>query len=202
MKELLATAFLSGLSVGLYCFTCCIPFAAPLMVSEDRSKKENAALLLRFTMGRLAGYLAFGAAIGYLGERSGARWLDTIMAAAMTAASILLILHAVGLMKADKFSFCAGIKRMNPKLPFLMGLLMGVNVCPPFLMSLSYVFTLHSLVLGIVYFLLFFAGTTLFFAPLFFLGLAGRTREFRFVGRLSALVAGIVFLVYGIYKLA
>ena len=82
-----------------------------------------------------------------------------------------------------------------------MGMLMGVNACPPFLLSLTYVFTLQSVAKGIAYFFMFFIGTTVYFVPMFFLGYLNRIREFQFVGRISAMIVGLIFLGYSIYGL-
>ena len=78
---------------------------------------------------------------------------------------------------------------------------MGLNVCPPFLMSAAYVLTLHSLLKGLVYFLLFFCATTVYMVPLLFAGLLGRMAEFRWAARIAALAVGVLFLVYGWMKL-
>jgi sulfite exporter TauE/SafE len=65
----------------------------------------------------------------------------------------------------------------------------------------AYVFTLHSLFKGIIYFLVFFAATTVYFLPLFFLGFLGKLNEFRAVARVSAVLVGLLFLVYGLYAI-
>jgi len=80
-----------------------------------------------------------------------------------------------------------------------MGFLMGINICPPFLMSLAYVFSLHSAFKGIIYFLMFFLGTTLYFLPVAFLGFLGKMKEFRLIARVAGLIVGFAFLTYGIY---
>jgi sulfite exporter TauE/SafE len=77
-----------------------------------------------------------------------------------------------------------------------------VNICPPFLISVAYVFTLHSMVKGIVYFLVFFAATTVYFLPLFFLGFLGKLNEFRAVARVSAVLVGLLFMAYGVYAIS
>ena len=69
-------------------------------------------------------------------------------------------------------------------------------------MSLAYVFTLHSTVKGIIYFLMFFLGTTLYFLPVTFLGFLGKMKEFRLVARIAGLIVGFAFLIYGIYYIS
>lgn len=199
IQEFIFSPFILGLSIGVYCFTYCIPFIAPFMVTEARKKKESFLILLKFILGRFLGYLVFGAVFGYLGERVNIESVNLILIIALMLLSLILVLHALGLMKSSRFSFCQKIKKYNPKLPLLMGFLMGINICPPFLMSLAYVFTLHSAFKGIIYFIMFFIGTSLYFLPVFFLGYLNKMKDFQIVGRISALIVGISFFLYGLY---
>ncbi len=201
MSEIFISPFLLGLSAGIYCLTFCIPFVAPMMIAEARGRRENLFVILKFIFGRLLGYVTFGAVFGYLGQRINNQVLNLILMVALMLLSLILILHALGLMKWKRFSFCHKIKKYNAKIPLLMGFLMGVNICPPFLMSLTYVFTLHSALKGIVYFLMFFLGTTLYFLPLVFLGYLNKMKEFQLVGRIAALIVGTLFFAYAIYNM-
>ena len=199
MREIFIIPFLLGLSTGVYCLAYCIPFVAPVMVFEPREKKKDFSVISKFILGRFFGYLVFGAVFGYLGQRIDNVNINLMMFIALMILSLVLILQGIGLIGAKKFSVCAKIKKFNPKLPILMGFLMGINICPPFLMSLGYVFSLHSAVKGVLYFLMFFIGTSLYFLPLFFLGYLNKIKEFQVVGRISALIIGSFFLLYGLY---
>jgi sulfite exporter TauE/SafE len=201
MTDVVITPLLLGLSTGAYCVVSCVPFIAPVMISDAHSGRENARILAKFILGRLAGYLVFGALSGYLGSKlSGVNW-EWVSAVALIVLSLVLILHALGLMGATRLHTCALIRKFDPDLPFFMGVLMGVNACPPFLLSLTYVLTLQSALKGIVYFFLFFIGTSVYFIPLFFLGYLSKLKEFQFVGRVSAVIVGLLFLGYGVYHL-
>lgn len=202
MSEIFISPFLLGLSTGIYCFAYCLPFIASFMVSEARKAKENFLVILKFITGRFFGYVAFGAVFGYLGEKITNTGVNLILILALIVLSVILILHALGLMKSDRFSFCAKIKQHNPKLPLVMGFLMGINLCPPFLMSLTYVFTLHSALKGVIYFIMFFIGTSLYFLPIFFLGYLNKMKEFQVVGRISAIIVGTFFIIYGLYYIS
>jgi sulfite exporter TauE/SafE len=201
MSDIIVSPLLLGLSTGIYCFVTCIPFIAPVMVTEHRNQRENLRVLLKFILGRLAGYLAFGAAAGYAGQRFAGFNFELVATIALAILSLLLILHAVGLWKERRNTFCASIRCFNPELPFVMGLLLGVNACPPFLLSLTYVLTLQSTLKGIVYFFVFFLGTSVYFVPVFFLGYLNRLKEFQIVGRISAFVVGLLFLGFSVYSL-
>jgi len=185
MYSIFLQPILLGLSVGVFCFTYCIPFIAPYIVAEKREIKKNLGVILKFIFGRFSGYVLFGAVFGYLGEKIASQTVNLILIISLMALSLLLIIYALGFLK-PKWSFCSA-KFFKQKSPLLMGFLMGINICPPFLMSLAYVFTLHSAIKGMVYFIMFFLGTSFYFLPF---------------ARISALIVGIVFLVYGIYYIS
>jgi len=200
MKDVLVQPFLLGLSVGIFCFSYCVPFIAPYIVAEQRKIKRNFKVILKFIFGRFCGYVLFGAIFGYLGERISNSTINLILIISLMVLSLFLIIYALGFLK-PKWSLCSG-KFFREKSPLAMGFLMGINICPPFLMSLAYVFTLHSVIKGIVYFIVFFIATSLYMLPLVFLGLLGKLKEFRLIARISALIVGIIFLIYGIYYIS
>ena len=199
MIDLFTRPFLLGLSVGVFCLTYCLSFIAPFMVLEEREKRENFKVISKFIFGRFFGYLLFGAFFGYLGEKIDNSMLDLILTIALMILSIILIFYSLGLLK-EKLSLCLTPKVKNTT-PWVMGFLMGVNICPPFLMSLTYVLTLHSWFLGVIYFSMFFLGTTVYFLPLTFLGFLNKMKEFRMMARVSGVLVGFMFLIYGAYNL-
>lgn len=202
MSDFLIQPFLLGISTGIFCFVYCVPFIAPYLVSEERKVKRNFRIILEFILGRLAGYILFGAIFGYLGEKISNQTVNLILIISLMVLSVVLIFYALGFLK-PKGIFCS-VKYLGFKnrAPVLIGFLMGINICPPFLMSLAYVFTLHSILKGIIYFLMFFFGTTIYFLPITFLGYLGKMKEFRLIARLSALIVGLAFFVYGIYYIS
>lgn len=199
MHDIVIQPLLAGLSTGLFCCTTCLPFVMPYLVAERRGLKRTGLVLLQFVTGRLFGYVLFGAVFGYLGERLDTGLVNVLSSTALVLLSGLLVLYALGLLR-PRWSLCERFSA-RARTPILMGLLMGVNICPPFLLSLAYVFLLHSALKGVVYFLVFFAATTLYFVPLVFLGLLSRMEEFRVVARIAALIVGVLFAAYGIFAI-
>lgn len=200
MHDVILEPLLAGLATGLFCCASCYPVLVPVFAAEERNVGATFRVWLQFLLGRLAGYLLFGAVVGWLGERFDDIWLAKVSAVVLMAMALLLVFYALGFRK-PAFSLCAAGTRRGQALPATLGFLLGINVCPPFLMSLAYVFTLHSMARGIVYFLVFFCATSLYFTPLLFVGWLGRMKEFRWAARASALAVGVLFLVYGIMKL-
>jgi sulfite exporter TauE/SafE len=188
-----------GLSSGLFCGIYCFPFITPIIVIEKRKLSQDFWVLFKFIFGRFLGYIAFGAAFGYLGEKITQTRFDLVTSIVLLVLSVILLLYALGFIKKH-FSFCVKPK-IKTKIPILMGFLMGINVCPPFLISLVYVFKLHNFLYGIIYFLIFFLATTIYFIPLGFLGYFNKFKEFQKVGRISAIIVGVLFFIYSIYDI-
>ena len=196
MRDVILEPLLAGLSTGLFCCATCYPVLLPVFAAERRSARATAAVWIQILLGRLAGYVLFGAAIGWLGERFDAAWFSLASAAGLMATAALLLVYAAGFRK-PKGACAADGPRRSAALPALLGFLLGLHVCPPFLMSAAYVFTLHSTAKGIAYFLVFFFATSTHFLPLAFAGVLGRMEEFRRVARASAWLVGTLFLAYG-----
>lgn len=197
MKEVFPLAFFAGLSTGIYCFVFCFPFLIPLVLSEEKKKKENLLLIFKFLLGRFSGYIIFGAIVGFLGEQIKNSSFDITSKISLMVLSFLLILYSLGFLKS-RYNFCFKIKKINPSIPILMGFLNGINICPPFLISLNYIFLLHNTLYGIFYFLIFFLATSFYFLPFFFFGFLNKMKEFQIVGRVSALLVGILFFLYSV----
>jgi len=188
---------LAGLSLGAFCLSYCFPFLAALITSENREVKKNFWLILNFTLGRLLGYMAFGLVFGYLGEKLQSSYLAYLTNLSLILISIILILYCAGLLR-QKQDICLAQKFHNRN-ALAMGILMGVNICPPFLLSLTYVFSLHNTLQSLLYFLIFFLASSIYFLPMIFLGMLAKMKELRIVARISGIVSGSIFLVYGGY---
>ncbi len=196
--ELVIQPLLAGLSVGAFCLTYCFPFMGVFFGAEERSPGKNFLILLEFLAGRLAGYLCFGLLVGYLGEKFDPWWLRRATDISFIALSVALFLYLLGLVR-DK-SFCKTPPWLKNRSPAIMGFFMGINLCPPFLLSVTYVFSKHSPFYGMAYFALFFLASSIYFLPLVFLGLASKAREFQRVARVSGFLVAGIFFIYGIYS--
>lgn len=201
MYNLFLQPFLLGLSVGIYCLAYCLPFVGSYLVSEKRRASQNFKIILQFIGGRFIGYLLFGAFFGYLGEKIDNPTINLILIISLLVLSIFLVLHALGLLKPEWLCLFK-IDKYKKRLPLMMGFLMGINICPPFLISLTYVLTLGNIWKGIIYFVMFFMGTSLYFLPITFLGFLNKMKEFRLMARLAGLIVGLGFFIYGLYYLS
>lgn len=193
--ELVIQPLLLGLSSGIFCFSLCFPLIVPLLAAEERKPRQNARLILEFLAGRFFVYVLFGALSGYLGTRFSGRIWELGVAVGISFLSILLILYGVGRLGWGGRAFCLG-PGLKRKTPFFMGFFMGLNACPPFLMSLGTVMSFHDIFKGMFFFFIFFLGTSVYFLPGLLIGMTGKMKEFRLAAQLSAVVVGSIYLIY------
>jgi sulfite exporter TauE/SafE len=196
MLEVTMQGLLLGLATGLSCLGYCGPIYIPLMMAEKRGTGQNARVIAELALGRLIAYLLFGAAIGYIGNKVDGPLFQKVMAGAMVLLSLLLLFYVATRGWPD-LSVCRWADRRHLRFPVVFGFLSGFNVCPPFLLAISYTFGLASIIKGMLLFGGFFAGTSVYLLLLFPLGYLGRWQNTRLVGLMTAVLAGIFFLVVG-----
>ncbi len=212
---------LLGLANGPTCLVSCAPVVVPFLVGEGRAPLQAASLLGRFLLGRLAGYLAFGAAAGLagaaLGPDSAPRAL--VFGAVYCALAGLLLAYGLSPKPADPLrmshrlsgaSCPAGRQgrrlgwlraRWPSALPVALGLLTGLSWCPPFLLAVAGAADIGGVAGSVAFFAAFFVGTSLYFLPLPGLGLLRRSQALGQVARLAAGVIGAVYLYCGVVLL-
>lgn len=187
----LLAGFSTGLSVGIYCLGVCLPVFIPLILAERKNLKNSFLITLEFSLGRLLGYLLFGGIVGYLGVAIQSNIVHQIISLATILSGGLLIGYSLGLLRWGKA--CKPYFKFF-HFPFLFGFFTGLNVCPPFLASLSYIFNLKSIIDSVLYFLMFFTGTSVYIIPLGFLGVFSKENKLQKISRLSGLFAGLYFI--------
>jgi sulfite exporter TauE/SafE len=173
---------------------------ASCLVAENRGFRENLWMLCQFILGRLMGYVLFGLFFGFLGEKINSYWINLAADLALVLLSLTLILYLSGLRRQSATAGCAKTQSQL-QAPLIMGFLMGINICPPFLLSLSYIVTLHSTLKGVFYFVLFFLSSSIYFLPFAFAGMLARMKSFQTVARIGGLLSAVIFFIYGIYSI-
>lgn len=186
------SGFLAGLSTGIYCLGFCLPIFLPILLSQRRTAKTSFRLVVEFSLGRLAGYAVFGFIVGYLGQVITSGSVHLLVTLANIWTGILMILYSLGTI--DK-KICSLIPMKKIKWPLIVGFLTGVNICPPFLASLTHVFNLRDAVASLWYFLMFFLGTSLYIVPSALLGVFTKKGWVQKFAQVSGVIVGIYFVV-------
>jgi sulfite exporter TauE/SafE len=188
--------FLLGLSTGTICLLTCTPIYLPYLATEKRQLKENFWKVMEISFGRFFSYLAFGALAGWLGAQIAEIDRSLYTGIAFILLSIFLILTSVRTSKQEKHCVIPFYMKFT-KSAFLMGVLTGINYCPSFLIAVSKAVDLAGVFNGILLFLGFFVGTTLFLLPLAFTGMLASIGKMKYYARIAAIIIAVWFVGQG-----
>jgi len=197
---------LLGLSTGSVCLAYCGPVLIPYMLGENNTISRNYLDVSLFLAGRLAAYIAIGFITGVLGKflLQPSPLSSMITGISYIVLSLLLILYGfyqfkeVCLGRSKSRMDSASGKNKTILVPLTGGILTGLNICPPFVLAIAKAAALHNITKSTVFFILFFAGTSVFFIPLPFLGFFKRQQVLRTIGKFAAILSGVVYLYKGI----
>ncbi|MCB4755806.1 MAG: sulfite exporter TauE/SafE family protein [Elusimicrobia bacterium] len=205
MIGILVEGFTLGLATGTTCLVSCAPLLVPFLLAESRAGfKKNVVLLMEFMGGRLAAYVLFGWGIGALGHRFAGQIPSFVLSLALFLSGLFLILyalaHAVFGFPLCRFLLKPGWKKTLDRMPFLLGFLVGLNICPPFVAGVFRVLELGSPWGGLGYFSAFYAGTSLYLFPLLTAVPFLRQPRVQRIGQLTCVLAGLWFMTLGLVK--
>jgi len=196
---------LLGFSSGLVCLAACGPVLLPWLAAEGAGPRRTGALLARFLAGRLAGYLLFATAAWALGLALPlpAAGNAVFFGAVHLALAVALVTYLFSPARPDPAGCPGGVSarrgrelagRFRTFGPAVLGLLTGLNLCPPFVVAGVRAAQLRSIAGALVFFLLFFAGTLAWFLP--FLGVSA-VRRFTGIRVVARFTTALVAAYYG-----
>jgi len=202
------TALLLGLTSGGACLVTCGPLVAAFLAAEQVTLKGSAALLTVFLSGRLLGYGAWAVVSWLLGQ---AVLQNPAGLTAFAAADLFLggwlIYYGISRPLGHSHKICpASILKPLASSTIIhqtyfrsgiWGILSGLQVCPPFLAAVAGAARTGSLGGSLVFFLVFYLGTALWFTPFPFIGTLGRFRQVAQVARFCALLLGAYYIYSG-----
>jgi sulfite exporter TauE/SafE len=202
------SGFLLGLASGTSCLAFCAPVLVPYLVAEAAGPLRSVPLLARFMFGRLLGYLLFGLFVGVAGSLVGQGPRREIgFGLAFLGLAALLVCYGFGQPRRSKAACVvdgrtSALRRLAGRwpgvLPIVLGLLTGLNLCPPFALAVAGAAESGGVAASVWFFATFFLGTSIFFLPLPGLGALRRFETLRLVARLAAGVVGVYFLYRGV----
>jgi sulfite exporter TauE/SafE len=208
MFDIFSEAVFLGLSTGAYCAVSCAPVILPFLFSETGKVKNNIRYIIIFMFGRLIGYILIGALLGYTGnlviESITPVLHKQITSAACIGIGFIMLVAGVLYLKPNS-NICRAIsKRFTPRTnAFFLGLLTGINFCPPFFAAAARVVSFGYALKGSMYFIFFYLGTSVFFMPLLGIPFIKKyMNEIRTVARITMIILGIYFILFqGVFGL-
>ncbi|MGV8040466.1 MAG: sulfite exporter TauE/SafE family protein [Thermoanaerobaculaceae bacterium] len=199
-----------GLAGGTGCLATCGPVLLPYLLAEEgRSRWQSVLVLGQLLLGRLVGYLAFGLLAWLVGLAllGGPRWHAWLAGGAYLGVAVLMVAYGFGATPARLASppGASLLERVRARwpalLPAALGLLTGLNLCPPFVTAVTRAAGAGGLSGSLAFFAAFFVGTSLFLVPLPLLGWVRRPEAVRTTARLAAGVVGLYFAYLGVTTL-
>jgi sulfite exporter TauE/SafE len=200
---------LLGLASGTTCVAYCAPVLVPFLLGEGLKIRGSLLELAKFLLGRAVGYLAFGFLAWLFHEvilnKTNFRHIG--LGSVYILLSVLLALF--GLEARHPQCGVRLVHRVADILPswgkwifpFVLGFLTGLNLCPPFLLAFAAATDSGSLGHSLLFFLMFYLGTSLFFLPIPLVSFFGRLQLFKTVGRMAAIVVAVYYFYSGIIHL-
>ncbi len=195
----LSEAFILGLSMGPACLGYCSPVFVPLVAAEKHSTWQGAARVVGlFLLGRLAGYSLVGITVGVLGTFFLNGVSATVWGVVRLFMGMLMILFGMTVDGAG-MKWCPDRWKGRKSLLFSasLGLLTGLNLCPPFGVAIAGAAATASVAKALYYFWAFFAGTAIYFAPFVLMSPIARKEAFRQVARICLFLAGTWLVLEG-----
>lgn len=204
LLEPIINGFMLGVTAGPVCFSGCFPMLLSITIAEGKENTSQQAWLFigKFLTGRLIAYLVFGLFVIYVGSRLGGV-AHQIGIYAWIILSIMLIAYGLGL-PTPHLGLC-NLTFRKPSgrfFPFMLGGLTGMNLCPPFLLAITY--TLQQNVspsFGICFLMAFFTTTSLFIAPAGFARWLPYREKIALWGRVATVLVGAFFFYEGMTAL-
>jgi|GEM_PF-429652 len=189
----LSGGFWTGFSAGAACVAVCGAVLVPVVLSQPASVLRNMRVLAWFCAGRLCMYAMFGIVLGWAGSVLQERaWFAWAVPFAYLAAALALLRY---LARAPVPCSCASACTSVPShLPFVLGVITGANLCPPFVAAMAAALGAGSIAHGLAYFVAFFLGTTMYLLPLPLAGCLSRWHTWQRIGRMAGAVVGFVYV--------
>jgi sulfite exporter TauE/SafE len=204
LTGLMTEALLLGVSSGPVCLASCSPVLVPVLAAGQRSPRGTSALLAQFLTGRLAGYLAFACLAWLLGLSLNLQPRSRALVYGLADLGLAIFLGGYAwTMSAHPAAPCDQpcpaakarlfAHRFRSFAPVVLGFVSGLTLCPPFVAAGVRAAESGGLAHSLLFFLCFFFGTSIWFAPSVGLGLLRRFTAVGVVARLT------LFLLAGYY---
>ena len=198
MIKYMVEPFLLGITMGGYCAVSCFPFLLPYILTDSKHKFLRKLYVFgQFLLGRLMAYILFAVLISLLAISAEGLLSQRINSLLMVIASLIMINFSL---TSTKIPFCQ-FKKLGgiaKGFPLVTGFILGLNLCPPFLVALVNIIEMQSIFYSCIYFFFLFLGTTIYLLPLVLVSATLKSDFFRRIGIYLGILIGIWFLIQGI----
>jgi sulfite exporter TauE/SafE len=197
--------FILGLSTGAVCVAYCGPVLLPFILGEGTTVINNTKSVGLFLGGRLVSYILVGFVSGILGLTIVQNSIQNRFVFGIIYTVLAFFMIAYGFHRFREICLGQNQRKLQQKLsrwplsiPLAGGFVTGLNLCPPFLLAIIGAVETRQLSGSIVFFIMFFLGTSVYFIPMPFLGFFKRKQVLQVIGKFAAILAGLLYLYKGV----
>lgn len=200
-------ALVLGLASGPACVASCGPVVVPSLLAERTGLRINLRYLSAFLGTRLLGYLVFAAVAWQLGSLVSLRlpmrsWVFGLIHL-LLAFVLVRYAYSVGRACAHSSSNSELVtiaKAGKHRIPgaAVLGFLTGVSLCPPFAVAGVRAAQMASMAAALLFFTVFFLGTSDWFVPFAGLGWVRRNEAVTTVARMAMMLIALYYLYVGL----
>ncbi len=203
-------ALVLGLASGPACMAACGPVLVPALLAGHGGVRLNARTLTVFMGARLAGYLLFALVAWELGTLASMLPAPRIVLMGTVNVVLAAVLfwyawsarHICGGSCSDaKLVNIQAVSSHRTKGAAALGLLTGLSLCPPFVAAGFRAAQLGNVMEALLFFAVFFMGTTVWFVPFAGLGCVVRNQAVITVARMTMALIAFYYLFLGIAML-
>jgi hypothetical protein len=207
-----------GLASGPACLAACGPVLVPSLLSGQAGILRNLRTVAVFLGTRLLGYLLFALVAWEVGTLASllvkphthlVGIVYVLMAGVLAWYAWSVRRSCVGTCSTSRVVTIGEIGATGPPAETkrgmagvaMLGFLTGLNFCPPFVVAGIRAAELGSLPGALLYFTVFFAGTSIWFVPFAGLGCVARNEGLITVARMTMGLVALYYLSLGVYML-
>jgi len=199
-----------GLASGPACIAACGPVLVPSLLTQRAGFRPHARYLSAFLAARLLGYLLFAVVAWELGALASMlpapRALMMGVVYCLLAGVLLWYAVSAGRNCAHACEDSKLVKIGGPKNSEIagsasLGFLTGLNLCPPFVAAGVRAAQLSSMAAALLFFAVFFIGTSVWFIPFLSFGCIARNQAVITVARMAMVLIALYYLALGIAML-
>jgi sulfite exporter TauE/SafE len=215
---LFGDALALGLASGPACLAACGPVLVPSLLAGQPGMLRNLRTVAVFLGTRLLGYLLFAVIAWQLGSLASllvkphphlVGIVYALMAGVLVWYAWAVKGNCAGTCSTSKLVTIegktdgreSGDVRKSMAGVALLGFLTGLNFCPPFVVAGIRAAELGSLPGALLFFAIFFAGTSIWFVPFAGLGCVVRNQALVTVARMTMGLVALYYLALGLYML-
>jgi len=200
--------FILGLSTGAVCVAYCGPVLLPFILGEGTTIVQNTKSVGLFLGGRLVSYILVGIVSGILGLTLVLNTMQNRFVFGIIYTLLAFFMIAYGFFRFREICLGQNQRKLQQKLsrwplaiPLAGGFVTGLNLCPPFLLAITGAVETRQLSGSILFFIMFFLGTSVYFIPMPFLGFFKRKQVLQVIGKFAAILAGLLYLYKGVFSM-